>query len=111
LWMLVKVRGPLAFTSKVCAVESADFPGDGLALTSMIPTRFSNIYSESATVLVTVSAEVHVPEDEEFKKLLKEVIAKPDSWYDVRVERAVRGAPSVKRRTLQVSRKGRRKIH
>ncbi|MCS4540662.1 MAG: hypothetical protein HYU03_08240 [Thaumarchaeota archaeon] len=51
--------------------------------------------------------EVRIPDDEEFRKELKEVLAKPDEWYLERVDRAVRGAIRVRgRRSLRVSRKG-----
>jgi hypothetical protein len=49
---------------------------------------------------------VAVPNDGEFRKELRAVLAKPDKWYDERVERAVRGAKRVKRRAERVSRKG-----
>jgi DNA-binding phage protein len=55
-------------------------------------------------------SQVSIPKDEEFKKLLKEVLDKPDGWYDERVDRAVRGAISARRGLVQVPRKGRRKV-
>jgi hypothetical protein len=51
--------------------------------------------------------DVRIPDDEEFRKELKEVLAKPDEWYLERVDRAVKGEISVRRRRgLRVSRKG-----
>jgi hypothetical protein len=50
---------------------------------------------------------VTIPDDEEFRKELKEALAKPDEWYDERVERAVRGALGVKRRAHRVPKKSR----
>jgi hypothetical protein len=55
--------------------------------------------------------EVSIPQDEEFKKLLREALEKPDEWYMEKVERAVKGRGtakgkrSVKQRTVRVPRK------
>ncbi len=45
-----------------------------------------------------MSLNVNIPQDEEFKEMLKEVLEKPDKWYEERVERAVKGARNIKRR-------------
>lgn len=49
---------------------------------------------------------VEVPDDEEFEKELREVLAKPDSWHLERVDRAVRGAGRADRRHRRVPAKG-----
>jgi hypothetical protein len=49
-----------------------------------------------------MALQVSLPQDQEFKKLLRAALAKPDSWYEERVVRAVRGARDVKRRALRV---------
>jgi hypothetical protein len=49
---------------------------------------------------------VEIPGDEEFKKELKEVLAKPDSWYLERVDRAVRGVVKRDGKHRRVSAKG-----
>lgn len=55
---------------------------------------------------MTMGFRVAVPNDKEFQKNLRDVLAKPDEWYDERVDRAVRDAKRVKRRAGRVSRKG-----
>ena len=45
---------------------------------------------------------VEIPHDDEFKKELREVLAKPDSWYLERVDRAVRGAGRAARKHRRV---------
>ena len=57
-----------------------------------------------------MTARISIPQDKEFKEMLKEVLEKPDSWYDERVDRAVRGAIGVQRGRVQVPRKSRRKV-
>jgi len=49
--------------------------------------------------------QVSIPQDEEFKRLLREALDKPMEWYMERVERAVKGRRGVKGRTARVSRK------
>lgn len=48
-----------------------------------------------------------ITKDQEFKKMLREVLEKPDEWYDERVDRAVKGAIVARRRPVQVPRKSR----
>ena len=43
--------------------------------------------------------------EEEFRKELREVLEKPEQWYLERVDRAVKGATSVRRRRVQVPHK------
>jgi hypothetical protein len=50
-----------------------------------------------------VSVEVS---DKEFEKELKEILAKPDSWYLERVDRAVKGAPRRDRKHRRIPSKG-----
>ena len=45
----------------------------------------------------------NLEDDEEFQKLLTEVLAKPKEWYDERVERAVRAG--IERKAVRVPRK------
>jgi hypothetical protein len=48
--------------------------------------------------------QVAIPEDEEFRKLLRETLDRPMEWYDVRVERAVKGKRGTKGGALRGSR-------
>jgi hypothetical protein len=57
-----------------------------------------------------MSLQVSVPQDEEFKKMLRDILEKPNEWYDERVERAVKGAIVARRRPVRVPRKSRRKV-
>ena len=54
---------------------------------------------------MTLSYDVEIPEDEEFRKELKAALSKPEEWYLERVDRAVRRATRVKRRPVRVQSK------
>ena len=45
-------------------------------------------------------------ENEEFAEELRQILAKPDSWYLERVDRAVRGATGLDRKHRGVPKKG-----
>jgi hypothetical protein len=48
--------------------------------------------------------DANMPEDEEFRKLLRETLEQPMEWYDERAERAVKGAIA-QRRAVRLPRK------